>query len=546
MVNTNVHHLSKKVGLAVLCATACVVAQSVNRMPPHYPASPGEYISKWDPFVLRSLRGLRNPIPLANGRQIARDSTGNWFVLVERDRRGLVLGCGAGPQIQGSELSLVELVGRGQEAIFEGRGNVTGGSMVIDGNDRLHVIWNAPGGLMYATASLRGAGLAQLRDKAWWGPARLLVEAPCHSGDILLDLVGHVAVCYSRQDTVYYLPIGTGKAEPAGGVGAGMAALSGLSAEEEDTPSDDQVATPTRSEAAAASRRAERECQEAVMDLAPDGSIYVAFRRDHGIWVSHRTRDGVWQPAECAARALSFHGVPQPARHPSLIVAGRRPLVCFRYGGGNTEVLGSEDYVRQRERVGSSIGFATRTERGWRTGGLAKAEEIIVNRRGIWDKMNSGRVFPMVEQVGWPVLIRDRHGVAWALWQNTTRRWAYCARWMGEEFGQVQECRGPFNAPGAPVSAEKLMPATATDAGVLFLAANRVIFDRLRVPTLSANEAREILFLDSLEIGETSGVDFVLNQMTKSAENPVLSPGHIIRVLPETRIDLRDELQLPD
>ncbi len=131
----------------------------------------------------------------------------------------------------------------------------------------------------------------------------------------------------------------------------------------------------------------------------------------------------------------------------------------------------------------------------------------------------------MLEQLGWPVLFRDRHGVAWALWQNTTRRWAYCARWMGEEFGQVQECRGPFNAPSLPVTAEKHMPPTATDAGVLFFAADRVIFDRLKIPTLSVTEDREVMFLDSLEVGETSGVDFVLNQMTKHPANPLLSPG---------------------
>jgi hypothetical protein len=139
--------------------------------------------------------------------------------------------------------------------------------------------------------------------------------------------------------------------------------------------------------------------------------------------------------------------------------------------------------------------------------------------------MMHGKLIPALEQLGRPVLFRDRHGVAWALWQNTTRRWAYCARWMGEDFGQAHECRGPFNAPGLSVSAEKSMPATATDLGVLFVAANRVIFDRLKIPTLSLAEERQILFLDSLELGETAGVDFVLNKMTKHPANPVLSPG---------------------
>ena len=146
---------------------------------------------------------------------------------------------------------------------------------------------------------------------------------------------------------------------------------------------------------------------------------------------------------------------------------------------------------------------------------------------GIWEKRFEGKFLPMVEEMWRPVLFRDRHGVPWALWQNTTRRWAYCARWLGDGFGQVHECRGPLNAPGQPVSAEKLMPANATDVGLLFFAANRVIFDRLKIPALSLSEDREILFLDSLEVGQTEGLDFVLNQMAKHPTNPVLSPGPV-------------------
>ena len=64
-------------------------------------------------------------------------------------------------------------------------------------------------------------------------------------------------------------------------------------------------------------------------------------------------------------------------------------------------------YLGLREGGGSSVAFATLTKDGWRTGSLARAEEIIVSRRGIWDKMFEGRVIPMVEQLGWPVLFRD-------------------------------------------------------------------------------------------------------------------------------------------
>ncbi len=41
---------------------------------------------------------------------------------------------------------------------------------------------------------------------------------------------------------------------------------------------------------------------------------------------------------------------------------------------------------------------------------------IAAHRQGIWEKRYEGNVLPMVEEMWRPVLFRDRHGVAWALW----------------------------------------------------------------------------------------------------------------------------------
>ena len=79
--------------------------------------------------------------------------------------------------------------------------------------------------------------------------------------------------------------------------------------------------------------------------------------------------------------------------------------------------------------------------------------------------------------------------------------------------------------PGEPVSAEKLMPAGAPDVGLLFFAANRVIFDRMKIPTLSLAENREVMFLDSWEVAKAEGLRFVVNQMKKHPANPLLLPG---------------------
>ena len=266
----------------------------------------------------------------------------------------------------------------------------------------------------------------------------------------------------------------------------------------------------------------ERECQDAVMDLAPDGSIWLVFRREFAIWATQRSTAGEWTPPERVVREYVFH--------PSIMVAHGRPLITFQHEGVRSIPLDIEGDISKRGGGGSTIGYATRTEEGWRIGPIARAEEIPVFRRGMWEKMYRGRIYSQIEQFGWPVMFRDPHGVVWALWQNTTRRWAYSARWMGEGFGPVQECRGPFNAPGLPVNAEKRVATGTGDVGMLFYAAaaggnDRAIFDRLRIPSLSVAEDREVLFLDSLEVGATSGAELVLNQPTKPAGNdPVLSP----------------------
>jgi len=506
--------------LSALLAIASARAEPLTTMPP-YPTDPEDYICKWDPLVLESLVGTKETLSRNNGRQIARDSTGTWFILVERNQQALYLGRAMKKSAQGGDFELVELVGPTPQAVFKAEGIVLGGSMLVDRGDRLYVIWCDAGALYYASRSVKDLTPAQLSEKTGWTERRCLAEPPSCVGDILLDAAGHVAVCYACQDTVYYHPLATGKPEPAGGVGAGMEPLvmpmSGQRQNGDRDPAKPPAAAPKRPSYPPPRPIEERECSEPVADLGPDGSVHLAFQRDFDIWYARRTPDGQWQRPERAAWGL--------ASHPAIIVAGGRPLVCFQYEGIRDVVLGESDYLARREGGGASIGYAVRTHRGWRSDYLAKAEEIIVNRQGIWDKRYEGRLLPMVEEMWRPVLFRDRHGVAWALWQNTTRRWAYCARWLGEGFGEVHECRGPFNAPSQPVSAEKLMPQDAGDVGLLFFAAERIIFDRLKIPTLSLSEQREVMFLDSLELGETAGVEFVLNQMTKHAANPILSPG---------------------
>jgi hypothetical protein len=490
-------------------------------MPHDIPGDSCGYISKWDRFVLKPLIGTQHTLSRNNGRQIARDSEGRCFLLIEKDHQALWLGLASGPGAVGQDVAMIELAGSSPEAIFPVRGPLTAGSMVLDREGRLHIVWCDNGTLLYTTRSVKKTSLDQLRQRADWSNLKSLAGPPCDLGDLFLDASGKPAVCYCCHDTVFYLPLGGGKPEVAGGAGAGMPPLVMPEVtRNEPVKHFDPAAPPVETKKPSYPPPLpieQRESRQAVMDLGPDGSVHLAFQREFDIWYARRTPEGRWLPPEHAAWGLAFF--------PAIIVTESGPLICFQYEGLRKVQLGGEDYLATREGGGASIGFAVRGAHGWRTDYVAKAEEIIVNRQGIWQDRFKGKLLPMVEEMWRPVLFRDRHGVAWALWQNTTRRWAYCARWMGEEFGEVQECRGPFNAPGQPVGAEKLMSAGASEVGLLFFAANRVMFDRMKIPGLSLAENREVLFLDSLEIARTQGLRFEAGQMTKHPDNPIFSPG---------------------
>jgi len=430
----------------------------------------------------------------------------------------------------------MKLVAGEGDAVLSGRGKPSRASMLIDRDNRLHVVWHGRDGLWHVRAALGSDGPGRLSQKAAWTEPRRLVDKPCRAGDIVLDANGDVAVSYSMDDTVYFQPVSGGKAEIVGGRGSGMPERyrpGGPEQQRKDDAARDAVERPGRKIPAS-----ERESQDAVMDLGPDGTVYLAFRRDFAIWVARRSGAGQWLPAEQVVREYAFH--------PSIMVANGRPLVTFLHEGLRRIPMDIEDDITKRAGGGAAIGYATLTDEGWQTGAIAGAEEIVVHRRGMWDKRGRGRLLPQIEQFGWPVMFRDRHGVVWALWQNTTRRWAYSARWLGDGFGQVHECRGPFNAPRLPVNAEKHAPAGAGDVGLLFYAAagggnDRVIFDRLKIPSLSLADDREVLFLDSLEVGQTAGVEFVLNRMTKPTRVAALSPRADGRVVCSPSVSKRGD-----
>lgn len=516
----------------------------IHEVMPPVPESAAQYQTMWDPFVLRGpddrplalqcesasllrVTGGFDRLPW-NGRQIARDAAGNWFtLLVENDRRILLSGAAGSStnayRPRGGDFVSFELVGPGNGAVHPAKGAVSRAGMAFDGGGRLHVIWHQPDGLWHTSAA-GGDGFDKMKTRDAWSAPRRLVEGACRAGDLMRLASGRIALSYSQDDTVYFL-------EP--GPDAKPRAVSSPAAGQVTRPANDPSAPPRPrvvddAEMAALERDkgkvppAERECQDAVMDLAPDGAVWLAYRRDFAIWVTRRAPAGEWSEPEMAVREYVFH--------PSIIVTDSgSPLITFQHEGLRRIPLDLDGNLVQRAGGGSRIGYATRAQDGWRTAALAKAEEITVRRRGMWDKRGAGRMVSQIEQFGWPVLFRDGRGVSWALWMNTSRRWVYAARWMGTEFGEVMECRGPFNAPRLALHVEKHAPPGSADAGLIIHAAaaggdDRAIFDRLRIPSLATTDKREVVFLDNLEVAATEGLDFTLHEMTKPIPVAALSP----------------------
>jgi len=515
---------------------------SFTQMPAR-PAAVTEFQNMWDPFTIRIATPRNAPLEIEaesmsdsrlaagfdrfpwNGRQIARDQTGSWYVLAEQSGTGsiyLASGSGRPDELnrpRGGDLIAFKLIGNDAGAFFRINGGGSRASMVVGDDHHLHVVYHRPDGLWHLKCSLGNDSVTALHQKsAWTGPVRVVASA-CRSGDIMRDNTGSVSICYSQNDVVYYRSLSDDRTEIVASHATGMPALRHFSALQEK--GEDDAAADGRAAAAKQLPLSECESQDAVMDLAPDGTVWLAFRRDFGIWITQRSADGKWLPPTLIVREYAFH--------PSLIIADGRPLVTYHHDGLRQHPLDVGTNLKLRAGGAATLGYATLLGDAWQTGIIAAPEEVVMHRRGIWSERGTGKLLPQIEQLGWPVLFRDPRGVVWALWQNKTRRWAYSARWMGESFGDIQECRGPFNAPNLPVNAEKVPPRQANDVGLLFYAAaaggkNRVLFDRLRIPSLSVEDQREILFLDGYEVAHATGVDLVLNEMVKPIAQPALSP----------------------
>lgn len=234
--------------------------------------------------------------------------------------------------------------------------------------------------------------------------------------------------------------------------------------------------------------------------------------------IAYQVRDpaGVWSAPELAA-----HGI---AQRPVIAIADGRPLIVYQVEGVRQVVPRSADYLFQREGGGSGIGYAWKRPGGWQRGDVAAPDEILIQDRCEAD-VYKGRLYPAVEEMGPPRLVKDGHGVPWALWSNPTRRHTYFARWLDGEWSDPYELRGAYYALAPDLTAEAEPPAESRAFGVLTVAAGRLYFSTVPVPRLDPADRRSILFLDLLDLSGMSQVEVALGQFERYPGNPIFGPG---------------------
>ncbi|MDP6466318.1 MAG: hypothetical protein QF918_01170 [Pirellulaceae bacterium] len=158
------------------------------------------------------------------------------------------------------------------------------------------------------------------------------------------------------------------------------------------------------------------------------------------------------------------------------------------------------------------------------------------------------------DQVHSPGLTRDRHGVGWLFFVDSTRRSTFWTRWLGNSWSDMTN--GPriyhrpphfdFNLlPIGRLCVEKQSVAEIVrlqsqpadpevtrhrphDVGLLLACETplrQVEFRREVVPDLAADSGRKVLFLDMLEVASTENVKLHVELAVKHPENPLMQTG---------------------
>ena len=453
--------------------------------------------------------GLADPFPGRNGRQIARNQAGQWFLVYQGDDRGrtgtyLALSRIPDPQFQGDFHSSFLLISAGEDGVlFSGGGGVRQASLVIDEEDTLHLLWesNQPPAVWYSRCrvSVRDASDRIQRRACWTGPngeggSVRIGESGRDSylGDVTLDPNGRLWVAYGEA-----VAVGPGYTYPI---------------------------------------RDKLETRRYVLSRPEGYEIWMARLSPSG-WDRRRLTDA--GPARRPVMDLD----PQGSLH--LLFAGERShLYYLRFTEFPSTFLETKDYTATPPQpLWSGTGYLALSVVGWGDRALVvfeRTEHVPVC--GYYDgvRWNFQAVNPTQEIWRNPILVRDHHGVAWLFWSNVTRRHTFYARWLGRRFSAPYASRTVIDDMKPDSRARTTGPTLSpfhtvqrplregSRLGMAFSGSDpsgAVYFDQMPIPDLSVEEGRKVLFLDLAEVAELDGLIETFHPMRKHPSNPVLRTG---------------------
>jgi hypothetical protein len=235
-----------------------------------------------------------------------------------------------------------------------------------------------------------------------------------------------------------------------------------------------------------------------VLHVAADRSVHVAWSDTRGriLYVHHRPGE------EHELRVLCKGGYTPNGRNPSIVALGKQVLIAF-------------------ETLYDQVEYALLDSGAW-----SSAQRLTsLDTRLATDVLHS------------PQLTLDRHGVAWLIFSDTTRRFTYFTRWLGSEWSDVYDCRGIYYRsprfesdllPADWLAVEKYPPAGAGDIGIALansLAPEKTEFHPIAVPAPSLSGGKTTLFLDLLEGAGLQNLQLVLDEARRDPRNPLVKQG---------------------
>ncbi|MBB75709.1 MAG: hypothetical protein CMJ75_14485 [Planctomycetaceae bacterium] len=452
--------------------------------------------------------GRVDPFTHLNGRQIARNSSGVWFLVYRGEGpRGatlfLAVSKGATPEFSGDFHPAIPLVADANGGVLPaGGGAVANAGIVIDDRDTLHLVWESDDErrVWYGACPVGGREpLKHIRQTGNWTgivghAAPHILSGPNQDsrfGDMAWGPHGNVWILWSEEVTVgpgatYTIDLKHRLRQvPLGRTGHEL-----------------WMARVTAADCTRKRLSLPGPARRAVMDLDAAGSLHLVFAGRHLYYLRHADFPARFDQA---AELTKTHPFPlwqgTSYTNYSVVGWGERALVVF-------------------ERIGNIPLYGYFDGTNWQFESLNPTAEVYRN----------------------PILCKDQRGSAQVFWANISRGHTFYARWLGTRFSAPYSARTVIDGLEANDQASDTGPTLSRFHTVqrqtrpgnpigMALVGNSptkpVYFDHLIESDFKVAPGRKVLFLDMAEIQSMEGLIESFHPMKKHPGNPLLRTGPV-------------------